>query len=133
MEEAIRNLLLSHGPISGLVGQRVDWGVRVQGAPLPALTIHQISGRVDMHLRGASGWYRDLAQFECWGGTFFAARNLANMLAGDGGLLVGYRGVNLGVQLRTFIIGRRSDSDTDSKGPVHRASVDVMIWHRTTD
>lgn len=131
MEEAIRHLLLGAQPITALVDRRVDWGVRVQGSPLPAVTIHQITGEVDMHLTGASGWNRDRAQFDCWGATFLAARNLARLLAGDDGLLVGYRGTHEGVQLRTFIAGRRSDSDTDSKGPVHRTMVDVIIWHRT--
>jgi len=130
MEEALRDLLLTAAPITALIQRRADWGVRAQGSPLPAITLHQISGGVDMHMRGATGWNEDLVQLDCWGADFLAARNLANLIAGPGGLLVGYRGTHQGVQLRTLISGRRSDSDTDSKGPVHRTMIDAIVWHR---
>lgn len=133
MEEAIRDLLLTAAPIAAIIQRRADWGVRAQGSPLPAITIHQIAGEVDMHMRGPSGWNQDLVQFDCWAADFLAARNLANLLGGRDGLLVGYRGTHRGVQLRTFVTGRRSDSDTDNQKPVHRTMVDAMVWHRPAD
>jgi len=129
MEEAVRRLLLDAAAVTALVGDRVDWGVRSQGAKLPAIVIHLISGVPQMNMDGPSGWSRDRLQFDCWGRTYKAARDVADVLAGRSGLLLGLRRDLPGLRLRTLIIGRRSDSDRDDQGPVHRASVDVMAWH----
>lgn len=130
MEEAFRALLLGTAALTTRVGQRIDWGVRSQGAPLPALTMFLVSGVPQMNLAGPSGWSRDRIQIDSWGRTFIAARDLADILgAPDGGLLVGLRRDLPRLRLRTFVIGRRSDTDTDASGPVHRTSLDVMAWH----
>jgi hypothetical protein len=135
MDEALRDLLLETAAIAGVVGRRVDWGVRPQGDALPAITLERISGLPHMNQAAPSGWETDRIQIECWGRTYKVAKDLSLVIASPGGpsepvgLLVGYRGEHLGVRLRTFIVGRRSDSDSDSKGPVHRTSVDVMVWH----
>jgi len=129
MEEALRDLLLAAAPIAAAVDRRVDWGVRSQGATLPAITLHQISGNPTMRLDGPSDWERDRIQIDCLGRTYKATRDLADAIGGRGGLLVGYRGDHKGQRLRTFVVGKRSDTDSDSVGPVFRASVDVMIWH----
>lgn len=135
MDEALRDLLLETAAISSVVSRRVDWGVRPQGDALPAITLERISGAVQMNTDAPSGWSTDRIQIECWGRTYKVAKDLSLVLASPGGpgtpvgLLVGYRGEHLGVRLRTFVVGRRSDSDSDNKGPVHRTSVDVIVWH----
>lgn len=129
MEEAIRKLLLDTAAVTALVGKRVDWGVRSQGATLPAVTIHLITGSPQMHYSGPSGWSRDRLQFDCWGRTYKAARDVADTLADRGGLLLRFRGDLPGLRLRTFVLARRSDDDSDEVGPVHRAMVDVLAWH----
>lgn len=130
MEEALRNLILSHGGIAASAGTRVDWGVRQQGAPLPSLNMYLISGQPQMKFTGPAGWSRDRVQIDCMGRTFKAARDLADFLAKEPtGLLLGWRGDHMGVRMRTIVMGRRSDTDTDDIGPVHRTSVDVMVWH----
>ena len=131
MDEAFRDLLLEHAPIGAVVQRRVDWGVRPQGSPLPAIALHTISGLPQMNMSGDGGWSRDRIQIDCWGRTYKAAKDLAKIIAGRGGLLVGYRGDHLGVRLRTFILGRRSDTDTDDQGVVHRTSIDALIWNIT--
>lgn len=129
MEEAVRRLLLDTAAVSTLVGARVDWGMRPQGAPLPAIVIHLVDDVPQMNMAGPDAWRKDRLQFDCWGRTYKSARDLADTLAGRGGLLLGLRRDLPGLRLRTFIVGRRADSDSDDQGPVHRASVDVMAWH----
>ncbi|AOW22230.1 hypothetical protein AVM11_08815 [Sphingomonas melonis TY] len=129
MEEALRDLLLIAAPIAGVVGRRIDWGVRSQGSALPAITLHQIGGNPTMLLDGPADWERDRIQIDCLGRTYKASRDLADAIAGRRGVLVGYRGDHKGHRLRTFVVGRRSDNDSDTVGPVFRASIDVMIWH----
>lgn len=128
MEEALRDLLLQQPAIAAAVDRRVDWGVRPQGSPLPAITLVWVSGLPQVNFNGSAGWSRDRIQIECWGRTYKAAKDLALVLAGRDGLLVAYRGDHLGVRMRTFILGRRSDTDTDNAGVVHRTSVDVDVW-----
>jgi len=129
MDEALRDLLLQHAPIGATVARRVDWGVRPQSDGLPAIVLERTSGIPQMNLSGSAGWSRDRIQIECWGRTYKAAKDLALIIGGDDGLLVGYRGDHLGVRLRTIVLGRRSDKDTDSVGVVHRTSLDVLVWN----
>lgn len=135
MDEAIRDLLLGTAAITAIVARRVDWGVRPQGDALPSLTLERISGAAQMNMNAPSGWDVDRVQIDCWARTYKVAKDLSLILASPGGpsepvgLLVGYRGEHLGVRLRTFVVARRSNSDSDSKGPVHRTSIDVMVWH----
>lgn len=132
MEEALRGLLLGTAALSDRVGTRIDWGVRSQGSKLPAITLHSIGGGIRMNLGGSSGWSRDRIQIDCWGRTFIAARDLADILVPrgrSGGLLVGFRGDLPGVRLRTLPLDRSSDDDEDSEGPVHRTSLDISVWH----
>jgi hypothetical protein len=129
MDEALRDLLLNEQRVAAIVARRVDWGVRPQGDALPAITLDRISGIAQMNLAGPSGWDRDRVQIDCWARTYKIAKDLSLLIAGPGGLLVGYRGDHQGFRLRTFVAGRRSDADSDTKGPVHRTSVDVMVWH----
>jgi hypothetical protein len=128
MDEALRDLLLQHAPIGMAVQRRVDWGVRPQSDALPGIVL---SGNKtpQMIFSGGAGWSRDRIQIECWGRTYKAAKDLALLLGGQGGLLVGYRGDHLGVRLRTIVLGLRSDTDTDTIGVVHRTSLDVLVWN----
>lgn len=134
MDEALRDLLLGTAAITDIVSRRVDWGVRPQGDALPAITLERISGELHMNMNAPSGWETDRVQIECWGRTYKTAKDIALLLASPGsltapaGLLVGYRGERLGFRLRTFVVGRRSDADSDNKAPVHRSSIDVMVW-----
>jgi len=129
MDEALRDLLLQHAPIAAVVQRRVDWGVRPQSDSLPAIVIERTIGIPQMNLNGSAGWSRDRIQIECWGRTYKAAKDLALIMGGKAGLLVGYRGDHLGVRLRTIVLGRRSDTDIDSVGVVHRTSLDVLVWN----
>ncbi len=132
MEEAFRAMLLGTAALSARVGTRIDWGVRPQGSALPGITLHQVSGIPQMNFDGPSGWNRGRIQIDCWGRTYKAARDLADILAPrsrSGGLLAGFRGDLPGLRLRTFVLNRRDDVDSDSEGPVHRASLDILAWH----
>ncbi|WP_327195069.1 DUF3168 domain-containing protein [Sphingomonas sp. LH128] len=116
-------------PVAQSVDRRVDWGVRPQGTALPAIVIERTFGTPQMNFNGPAGWIRDRIQIECWGRTYKVAKDLALSIGGDGGLLVGFRGDHLGVRLRTFVLGIRSDYDTDDQGVAHRTILDVMVLH----
>lgn len=96
---------------------------------MPAIVLERTSGIPQMNFNGSAGWSRDRIQIECWDRTYKAAKDLALLMGGKDGLLVGYRGDKLGVRLRTFVLGRRSDKDADSIGVAHRTSLDVLVWN----
>ncbi|HQS95087.1 MAG: hypothetical protein B7X90_01785 [Novosphingobium sp. 17-62-19] len=129
MEEPIRSLLLEASGIAALVGSRIDWGVRPQGDALPAIVLSRTSSVTGMKLSGPSGWTRSRIYVECWGRTYKVARDIADLIGGDDGVLSGLRTTSGGIQLRTFIVGRRADQETDSVGVLHRTALDVMVWH----
>lgn len=134
MEQAFRELLRGHAPLVALVGGAVDWGVRPQGRPLPGVVLQLVSAVPGMTFGGADGWTRARVQIDAWAATFKAAGTIADTIGGPGGLLVGFRGDQNGVRFRTFVIGRRSDSEGgegDQARIEHRASLDVLVWHRT--
>ena len=126
MEEVLRAQLLAAPSVAALVGTRVDWGVRSQGAVMPALVLHQISGVPQTNLAGASGWSSDRVQADCWGRTFKSARDVADAASRT---LHTLRATLSGMKIRVFVIDRRSDSDSDVTGPVFRTSLDLMVWH----
>lgn len=129
MEEALRAKLLTTAPLAAMVGTRVDWGVRSQGAILPAVVLHHVGGVLQMNLAGPSAWSRDRFQIDCWGRTYKAARDVSNVIAGPGGVLIGFRSDLGSIRLRTLIINRRSDEDSDGAGPVFRSIIDGVVWH----
>ncbi len=42
MEEEFRALMLATGAITALVGTRIEWGARAQGAPLPSIVLNLV-------------------------------------------------------------------------------------------
>ena len=66
---------------------------------------------------------------EAWGRTYKDARDVADIIGGRSGVLTGLRTTVGGIRLRTFIIGRRADTDTDTVGVIHRSTLDVLVWH----
>lgn len=129
MEEALRARLLGSAGLVAIVERRVDWGMRAQGAPMPAVTLNIITGSATLHMQGPDGWDRARVQLDTWGRTFKAARDIRHLVADPSvGLLTAWRGDQSGYRLRTFVLSHRSLDDSDAQGPVFRQSVDVLVW-----
>lgn len=129
MDEALRALLLETAAIAALVERRIDWGLRRQGAPLPAVCLFGISGLPGMTFSGPIAWSRSRVQIDCWGRTFKAARDLGDAIGGLDGVLNGFRGTVGGARLRTFVIDKRDSKDADGAGALFNRSIDVMVFY----
>ncbi|MNR97635.1 hypothetical protein D3C72_288190 [compost metagenome] len=75
MEEALRQHLATDAPLTVLVGERIQWGVR-EGAP--SLALHLIDAPPDWHLLGASGLVMARVQADGWAETFLAAKSIGD-------------------------------------------------------
>lgn len=131
MEEAFRVHLLATAGIAAIAERRVDWGMRKQGDPVPAIALHVISDLPDLTLAGVTHWNDARVQADCWGRTFKAARDLGNLLALPVALggLHGFRGSMSGKLFRIFVLDRDTGTDEDNVGPIHRSQVDLRIFY----
>jgi hypothetical protein len=73
MQADLRARLLADSTIGGLVSTRVDWGVRPQGKPLPAITLTLVSDNRDQTMAGLQATQGPLIQVDCWAETYTAS------------------------------------------------------------
>lgn len=132
--EGITARLLDSAPVTDIVDRRINWGIRPQGEPLPAVTLQVVSDPRPAHLKGLVGARFTRLQGDCWAETPLQALALAKALidtlqppatVGDkkfgNALVEGQR--DLGESVGS---GQASQS---SGTYIHRQSVDLLIWH----
>lgn len=127
----LRTFLLADAILSGLVGPRVHENVRPQGGALPAVVLTRAGGPRPHTLAGAAQIVRARVQIDCFGATAAAADAVLEAVAarvlGHAGETGATRFLELGIE------DQRSDPDpglTDATR-LHRASLDIYIWHRS--
>jgi len=126
MEAALIAKLLAATGVTALVSTRINWGRRVQGAALPAIVLHRVSGLPDVHHGGASGLVVSRVQVDCWGASYGSAKAVA-------------RAVETAITAQTFtqgavrfdviLIDSERDDSTDETTPLFRTSLDLMVHH----
>ena len=93
IEDAIYSLLSSDGPLSALVGTRIDPLLVPQGVAMPAVSYEQLPSRRDDTLGGPTGLVQSQWEFTCWSDLYSQARAVADALrqavAGFSGTVVG--------------------------------------------
>lgn len=125
MEEALRTFLQDAYEVSGIVGDRVDWGAREQGSALSAIELHIINKRRTGHMQGRDPAVRALVQIDCIAPDFAGAERLARAVIAALDTLNGL----------PFIA---PPAETDQRGPTfepgsdgaedqYRASLDVRL------
>jgi hypothetical protein len=127
MEEWLRSLLLGSAGVASIFGNRVDWGTRQQGAPLPGAALFLISNVPELTMSGASGWWDARVQIDSLGDradqailgrrAIAAAVHLTRATAG-------------GKKYRCFVIDADSKAETDGTGVIHRARLDVRVHYQ---
>ena len=125
MEETLVALLLNDTGVSILAGNRVNWSERPQGAALPAVILHKISGVRDYNMDGASNLVSSRVQADCWALTYGDAMQLSRAVRN---VLSGYRNGDL---QGAFIDAERQsvEKETDGAQRYFRVSLDFIIWH----
>jgi hypothetical protein len=122
MQTALRSRLLADATISGLVDQRVDWGLRPQAKTLPAITLTLIPTPRDYHMGGAQATQHYRVQVDCWAETYKAAHELREAVIAE--LEPANSAFLGGFVERTADMPERTDT-----GVIHRAMIDFKITH----
>jgi hypothetical protein len=128
VEESLRARLLANVALAALVGTRVSWIERPQGAALPAVTLQIISpGRAYTH-GGANNLADTRVQIDCWGASYASAKAVARAVI-PATESAGTQGATKFSQ--SFLDASRDMPVEDLEGgmKVYRVSHDFIIWH----
>lgn len=129
MEEALVARLLAAAAIQGIVGQRVNWGFRLQGEGLPALTLFNASPDRSYTYKGASTLAGPRVQFDCWAADFITAKALARAVIATIEPPATVPGISF---QGAFLEQERGPLIEDLGGgrKVHRVSLDFFVWNK---
>ena len=127
MEVQLTARLLGQASFTGVVGQRLTWGRRSQGAPLPAVVLHLIDGVPDYHSVGPSGLVESRVQADCYGKTYAEAKAAANALKA---VTSGQRFAQGVVRFDAIFVADERDDTFDEAGTaLYRVTVDLLVHH----
>ena len=123
---ALRARLIADTAVAAKVGTRIDWAVRPQGAPLPAIVLTKVSDGRPQHLKG----FETLRQSRIQIDVLASSRSQVEQITEAVIAAIAGPFNQSGVQFsRTFIdtvTDRGASTDT---GFVHRDLIDALIWH----
>ena len=127
MDEVIRAILRADAGVTALVGQRINFGSRPQGEPLPALALSVPSDIEAATLDGASGLNDARIQVNCAAMSYGEARRLERAVRSA---LHGYSG---GILQGVFHAGSRDfrEGGTNEAERLFGFSVDFSISYNS--
>lgn len=127
MEAALTAYLLSQTALMTSIGNRLTWGRREQGKPLPAIVLHRVDGVPDYHATAASGLVESRIQADCWSGSLEEAQAVASALEA---VTSGQRFVQANVRFDAILIAdQRQDTFDETGGALYRVSLDLSVHH----
>jgi hypothetical protein len=132
--EGVTRRLLDSAAVTDIVGQRLNWGTRVQGEPLPAITLQVVSDPRLSHLKGADGARTTRLQVDCWAKDMLVTLALASAVIATLQPPAIVSGKKFG---GARVDGQRDLGETVGSGNaaqssgtyIHRQSVDLIIRH----
>jgi hypothetical protein len=127
MEEALTARLLASAPLTAIVSTRINWGRRVQGEPLPGLTMMNVSPGRSYTYRGPAGLSGPRVQFDGYALDFLTAKAIGRALVTtlEAPLTVGDIAFS-----PAFLAAERGPEVQDLGGGarVFAVSLDFFIW-----
>ena len=127
MKEALTARMLANGPVTQIIGTRANWGMRVQGEPLPSLTMFEASPGRRYTYKGASSLSGPRVQFDCYAADFLTADALAKAVVTALEQPLTMAGISFSP---AFLDSRRGPLTEDLGGGmrIERVSMDFFIW-----
>lgn len=125
MPAALRTRLLAYAPLAQLVGSRVTWMIRPQETALPAVVLQTITDERPQHYKGFQALRSTRVRADTWATTYGAARAVSEALIAAA--VPEHRGNGIHFR-RAQVGGPRDLMDDDATKPLHRSSVDLILW-----
>lgn len=126
MQAQLRSRLKADGTIAGLVGTRVDWGVRPQAKGLPAITLTMANDTRDQAMAGIQATQGPLVQIDCWAENYPDAATLRDAVVS----LIATPAVQSDVRfLGAQGINTQDMPEKTDTGIIHRAMIRATVWH----
>ena len=122
MQAALRSRLLDDATVSGLVGTRVDWGLRPQAKSLPAINLTLVPTPRDYHMGGAQATQQFRVQCDCWAATYKGADDLRNAV------IAALEPADLPF-LASFVDRSMDLPERTETGEIHRALLEFKVTH----
>jgi hypothetical protein len=133
MQEDFVQALLADAGLAALVGRRITWAKRKQGAPLPAIVLHVIAAPTKYTLKGRVQLRDWLVQADCMAGGFLAAVELARAaqaaIATPPFFTEPLNGVFV-VDERTGLLTADAPDPASGSEEIDTTQVDLRVWHR---
>lgn len=127
MEEALTARLLASEPLTEIVATRINWGRRVQGEPLPGLTLMNVSPGRSYTYQGPAGLSGPRVQFDGYALDFLTAKAIGRALITTLETPLTIGGIAFGP---AFLAAERGPETQDLGGgaQVFGISLDFFIW-----
>jgi hypothetical protein len=122
MQAALRSRLLADATIAGLVGTRVDWGLRPQAKALPAITLDLPGSPRGYHMGGAQATQITRVQIDAWAATPKQAKDIADAVIAE-------LEPRSGSFEPSFVLLDRSTNEKVDDGVVYRRQLDMQITY----
>ena len=131
MEESLRQLLVTHAPLTALVAQRVHWDEITQGTARPCIVMFSVGETPGYHMQGRDRLKSHRVQIDCQSESISGKLALARVVET---LLSGYRGTVAGTEFRgIFKLMQRDRVDRQDNGASLKIrQQDFEIWSRPT-
>jgi len=126
METALRKRLLDDAAVKAIVSTRVDWAVRPEKAPFPAIVLTLVSDDRSQNFEGFNGFRQTRVQVDCYALEYGQAVTLREAAIA---VLVPEATVSGVTFLRAFINNVLDRGDQTETGFIHRQLIDLSIWH----
>jgi Protein of unknown function (DUF3168) len=125
-QTGIRTRLLANPAVSAAVATRVDWGMRPQGAPFPAIVLQTLDDPRPVHLKGYQNVRSTLVQMDVYAVTYASALTIARAAIDA---LKAHVTISGKVFAACFVERQRDFVDDTGTQRLHRQLVDFNVWH----
>lgn len=129
MPGALRARAIADAGVATIAGTRVYWVQRIQGKPLPAVTLTVVSDPRPQHLKGFFALRETVVQADCLAESHKQATDLAEAVIAA---LVPEHSGNGIVFNRALVDAVRDLGEQTETHFIYRTSVDLRLWWRAS-
>jgi hypothetical protein len=123
MEEQLVDFLLADTTLAALVGTRINWLLRPQGAGLPAVSLQLASSAREYTMAGREGLVGYLVQIDVWAASFKSMKQVSRAI------VAALDDLSTGSFQGAFIESERDTVETDEAATTFfRGSIDARVW-----